>query len=316
MAAVPLLGALEERLGVVALAVALVVLWRGNPWPRGGKIAATVAAMALLGAVLPDHPRSETAAHPSKDPKPAKTFPVFVPPTPALPSEPTERIRDFLGERLDTAFGRSRKSGFSVTYHDASSQGRAVTARSLWTVCFQRPEPGSAVVKDAVEFGVVRSGEPCPEQDGEAVPWPKMPDVSWKVWPKARAEVVAVAVPERRVRAAAAYRNDVLPTEGQYDDWRVCRQDPAKDAEVHKDAWVTLSLSSPENGCPDSDRGTAVDLPDRDGDGDPDYRDPHPGDPNRDTTFPDGHPHDTEGGSSDGDSDHHGWSPCRHTRWC
>ncbi|MFK0259341.1 PASTA domain-containing protein [Streptomyces sp. NPDC090445] len=314
--AAPLLGALDERLGAMALVAALVVLWRGNPWPRGGKIAATAAAMALLGAVVPDQSRPATAAHPSaKDAKPAKTSPAFRPTPSASPTMPTERVRGFVGERLDTAFGRSRKSGYSVTYHDASSQGRAVTARSLWTVCFQRPEPGSTVVEKTVEFGAVRTGEPCPERDGQAVPWPKMPDVVGKTWPTARAEVVAVGVPERRVHAEAAYRNDVLPAEGEYDEWRVCRQDPAKDAELRNDTWVKLSLSSPENGCPDPDRGTAVYLPDRDGDGDPDYRDPHPGDRNRDTVFPNGRPRDT-GGSSDGDSDRHGWSPCRHTRWC
>lgn len=328
--AVPLLGALDERVGFVALVAALVMLWRGNPWPKGGKIFATIAAMALLGAVIPNQPQPDTgtAAPAGKDARPTRNVPSLATSTPtASPTARTEKMTDFLGERLDIAFSRSRKRGYEVTSHDASGERRDVSARSLWKVCFQQPAPGTAVensvgnsVEFGVAFGVVRTAEPCPAREGEAVPWPKMPDLIGKTWPSARAAVVALGVPERRVHPEAAYANDLLPDAGEYDDWRVCRQDPAEDAEVREDTWlVTLSLSSPENGCPDSDRGQAVHLPDRDGDGDPDYRDPYPRDRNRDTTFPHGRPNTgsgDSGSSSDGDADHRGWSPCRHTRWC
>lgn len=327
--AVPLLGALDERVGFVALVAALVLLWRGNPWPKGGKILATIAAMALLGAVIPDQPRSGTgtAAPSGKDARPAGAFPAFGTPTAAAPpTARAEKMPDFLGERLDTAFSRSRKHGYEVTYHDASGDRRDVSSRSLWKVCFQRPAPGTVLAGSDVEFSAVRTAEPCPAREGEPVPWPKMPDVVWKTWPTARAAVVALGVPDQRVHAEAAYANDLLPDAGEYDTWRVCRQDPAEGAEMREDAWVTLSLSSPENGCPDSDRGTAAYLPDQDGDGDPDYHDPYPHDRNRDTAFPHGRPgggsgggsggSGHSGGSSGGDSDHHGWNPCRHTRWC
>ncbi|MET9736315.1 hypothetical protein ABZZ79_38555 [Streptomyces sp. NPDC006458] len=77
---------------------------------------------------------------------------------------------------------------------------------------------------------------------------------------------------------------------------------------------MTLSLSSPDNGCPEPDRGRDAHLPDRDDDGDPDYLDPYPGDRNRNRLYPDGPPSGSGGGSS-GDDDG-GWSVCWHTRWC
>ncbi|MFH8729850.1 Stk1 family PASTA domain-containing Ser/Thr kinase [Streptomyces termitum] len=324
VAAVPLLGALDERAGFVMLLIALVLLWRGDAWPTRGKVFGTVAAAALLGGVLPAQPRSgaDPAASSEGTARPAVSAPAFgatVPATaPATPAVPVEKMTDFVGKRLDVAFSRSRKRGHEVRYHDASAEAREVSARSLWTVCFQTPAPGTVMTANGVvEFGAVRTGEPCPAREGGAVPWPRMPDLVGKTWPAARTAALALGVPEWRVRAEAAYLNDRLPDEGAYDDWRVCRQEPGEGSEVREDDGVTLSLSSPENGCPDPDRGHAVRLPDRDGDGDPDYRDPYPRDRNRDTSFPDGRPHyGGSDGSSGGGSDRGGWSPCRHTRWC
>ncbi|GAA4897169.1 PASTA domain-containing protein [Streptomyces coeruleoprunus] len=309
VAAVPLLGLVDTRLGAVALIVALVVLWRGSPWPKAGKVAATMGTMALLGAVVPD-PREDrdtaTAAHRTRPPVTASSA--------APPASPSPRpARDYRGERLDVAYGRATKSGFTVVYHDASDERKDITARSLWTVCFQqRSDTGE---RPTLDFGAVRTGDPCPKRDGGPVPWPTMPELVWKTWPKARAEVVALGVPADRVRAEAAYVNDTLPDEGAYDDWRVCAHDPAAGEKVPADTWVTLELSSPENGCPDPDRGTGTStrLPDRDKDGDPDYRDPFPRDRNRTKAFPNGLPDAPDTGGSGGGG---GWSPCRHTRWC
>ncbi|MGK5543175.1 hypothetical protein ACSNOH_00235 [Streptomyces sp. URMC 127] len=320
LAGVPVAGLVEPRFSAAVLVVALVVVWRRNPWPRAGRIAATVAAVAMLGAVVPDPPKAgghgAVAAHKNKTGGAS-------PATPASPTAPrptavkaaASPAPEYRGQRLDVAFGKARKAGYSVTQHDASDQHKSIIARSLWTVCFQ--ETGGSPDRPSLDFGAVHTGDPCPKKDGEPVPWPVMPELVWKTWPAARAQVVALGVEKDHVRARAAYRNDTLPAEGAYDTWRVCTHDPAEGRRLPRDTWVTLYLSSQDNGCPEPDRanGTSVDLPDRDDDGDPDYRDPFPGDHDRNTAFPDGHRR--EGGDSG--SSHHrggGFSVCRHTRWC
>ncbi|MEV4442776.1 PASTA domain-containing protein, partial [Streptomyces sp. NPDC049577] len=237
------------------------------------------------------------------------------------PGPTTPPAPDYRGRRLDVAYAKATRAGYSVTQHDASKDRKAVTARSLWTVCFQQASSGTGA-RPALDFGVVHTGDPCPKKDGDPIPWPVMPELVWKTWPTARAQVVALGIPEGHVQARAAYRNDTLPDEGAYDDWRVCAHDPAEGRQVPRDTRVTLYLSSRDNGCPDPARatGAAVDLPDRDDDGDPDYRDPFPGDHDRNTAFPDGIPRgsdDSDGsGDSSGGSHRHGHSVCPHTRLC
>ncbi|WMX45213.1 PASTA domain-containing protein [Streptomyces roseicoloratus] len=221
---------------------------------------------------------------------------------------------DFTGDSLDVAFPKSRRKGFTVLYHDASDRKREVTARSLWKVCFQ--VTGGSPEEPIVDFGVVRREEPCPEAEGAAVPWRKMPDVVGLTWRAAVPKVTAAGVPERKVHAEAAYLNDTLPREGEYDDWQVCRQDPVSGAPLTDEVYtVTLALSSPDHGCPDPDRGRDAYLPDGDDDGDPDYLDPYPRDRNRTRLYPNGIPHGSgDSGGSGGSGD--GWRVCRHTRWC
>jgi hypothetical protein len=95
---------------------------------------------------------------------------------------------------------------------------------------------GGTPEEPTVDFAVVRRQEPCPRKEGRAVPWPVMPDVVWMTWSTAVAKVVSA------------------------DD-------------VHL---VTLSLASPDNGCPAPDRGRDAYLPDHGTDGDPDHLDPRP----------------------------------------
>ncbi|MFE4330513.1 hypothetical protein ACFRQM_13945 [Streptomyces sp. NPDC056831] len=309
VAAVPLVGLLNDRLGGLMLLVTLVLLWRRNPWPKAGRVVATVVATALFGAVLPEQPASAPVpAAGAADAKPA-TRPSLIPsPSRTTPEATMPTVPEFTGDSLDVAFPRSRKRGFTVTYHDASDQKREVTARSLWKVCFQ--EPGGSPEEPTVDFAVVRRAEPCPRGEGKPVPWQMMPEVVWMTWRTAVPKVVGVGVPENRVHAEAAYSNDVLPADGEYDSWRVCGQDPAKGEPVTDEVrLVTLLLSSPGNGCPAPDRGRDAYLPDRDGDGDPDYLDPYPGVRDRTRLFPDGRPNGSGGSGG-------AWSVCRHTRWC
>lgn len=310
IAAVPVCGLISPGLGAVALTGALIFLWRKNPWPRQGKVVATIAAGALLGAVAPA-PADGGAKVRTAAAAPAAA----TPPVSAAPVVTRRPLPDFTGRSLEVAYGRLTKTGAHVVFHDASDAGEeiAFSSRGLWKVCFQQ-EAGAAAERE-VDLGAVRLGDPCPAEDGGPLPLPTMPELVWKTWPQARKEVVALGVPADRVRAQEAYFNDTLPEEGQYDAWRVCSHDPAPGERVRTGTDVTLYLSSPANGCPDSRRGagTSASLPDRDDDGDPDYLDPYPGDRNRTRAFPDGFPQDSS--DSDG-SGGHGWNPCHHTHWC
>ncbi|MEW1635259.1 PASTA domain-containing protein [Streptomyces sp. NPDC093801] len=308
----PVLGLLELRLGAVALVVALVALWRGTAWPAAGKVAASVAALALLGAAVPSAPEN-AAAHkhtPHATPR--------LPTAPAPKTSPTHTaapLADLRGQSLQAASEQALHADFLVRSHDASEKNAFVRDTSRWTVCFQ--QTGWDGHKPTAEFGVVPTGAPCPATDGDPIPWPGMPDLVWKTWSAARTEALALGVRDDHVQARAAYLNDTLPAEGEYDDWRVCRQDPAAGTAVQPGARVELRLAAQDNGCPEPDRGTGTGarLPDRDGDGDPDYHDPFPSDRNRTRAFPDGFP-DTSRSDDSSTSGGHGWNPCHHTRLC
>ncbi|MFJ3206486.1 PASTA domain-containing protein [Streptomyces flaveolus] len=327
VAAVPLLGLVSEYLGFLALVAAIVLVWKDSPWQKGAKVAATIGAMALLGAVLPDPPEDGAAsvaaeadgkggggiaagALASASPSPAGT-------TPKPSPRPRPKAADYRGMTLDDARDRAEAAGFGVDEHDASDQDKSIMMRLNWTVCFQKTGWTSSGTK-TIDFGAVKNGAPCPPADGGAIPWPTMPDLVWKTWKTAHKEVAALGtVPGDHIRASTAYVNDQLPDEGEYDDWRVCVTDPAEGGDVTVDLWVTLELTHPENGCPDPDRedGDRPNLPDRDDDGDPDYRDPFPGDRNRNSAFPNGLTGGS-GDSSDGDGGGGGHWNCPRTRWC
>ncbi|MGK5731005.1 PASTA domain-containing protein [Streptomyces sp. URMC 124] len=299
---------------------------RRKPWPKRWKIATAVAVVALAGAVLPDSPK-DAAQDATADAKTAGTQrsrgtapgATATPAAAGTPDPMSRPVPDFHGQNLDVAYGKARKAGFLVTSHDASEKNKFIRGRAPWTVCFQ--QTGRTGTKATLDFAVVPTDAPCPKEDGRPIPWPTMPELVWKTWRTARAEVVALGVPADRVEAHKAYRNDRLPSEGEYDDWRVCAHDPAEGAKVESGTRVTLYLSSKDTGCPAPDRanGMYADLPDRDSDGDPDYHDPFPGDRSRNTAFPNGVPRtgapDGPGGSSGG-SHGSGRIICRHTRLC
>ncbi|AQS69876.1 hypothetical protein [Streptomyces pactum] len=325
----PLLGLVNQYLGFLALIAAIVVIWTDSPWQKGVKVAATIGAMALLGAVLPDPPQdgaagtvAEADGKGAADGRAADAL-ASASPSPGGDREPTPRPRpnavDHRGMRLDEARDRAEAAGFGVDDHNASDDDKSIWMRSNWTVCFQQTGWTSSGTK-TIDFGAVQTGAPCPEADGGAVPWPEMPDLVWKTWKTARKEVVALGVPEDHLWADTAYLNDQLPDEGEYDDWRVCATDPVEGADVTLDIRVTLELTDPANGCPEPDRedGDEPSLPDRDDDGDPDYSDPFPGDRDRNSTFPNGLPggSGSSGSSSGGGGGGGGDWNCPGTRWC
>ncbi|WP_406858760.1 hypothetical protein ABZO31_00250 [Streptomyces sp. HUAS MG47] len=81
------------------------------------------------------------------------------------------------------------------------------------------------------------------------VPWTKMPDVLGLTWRAAVPKVAAAGVPEGDVHAEAAYLNDTLPREGEYDDWRVCRQDPASVDPLTDEVYVVSLGAAAANGA-------------------------------------------------------------------
>ncbi|MGA5215638.1 PASTA domain-containing protein [Streptomyces cinereoruber] len=329
--AVPVLGLISPYLGFAMMVVAVFLVWKDGSWNRGTKAAATVVAFALLGSVAPDRPEDGTRGTEARPGGkavvgagtgdagtagiPARTTPP-PPPSPSPTARPRPAAKDYRGMSLDDARKAAEAAGFGVDEHDASDQDKSIWMRLNWTVCFQRTGWTSSGTK-TIDFGAVKKGAPCPREDGGAIPWPTMPNLVWKTWRTAHKEVAALGtVPADRVMASTAYVNDQLPDEGEYDDWRVCVTDPAEGEDVTVDLWVTLELTHPDNGCPAPDRedGDRPSLPDRDDDGDPDYRDPFPGDRHRNSTFPNGLPGGS-GGSSDGNGSGGGWN-CPRTRWC
>ncbi|MEV7790453.1 hypothetical protein AB0O68_00485 [Streptomyces sp. NPDC087512] len=319
--AVPVLGLVSPYLGFAALVVAVVLVWKDSPWTKGVKVAATVSALGLLGAVAPDPPEDPAPATLARaDGGGAGTAGITAPASPSPSPSPSPRPRpaaaDYRGMSLDDAREAAEAAGFGVDEHDASDEDKSIMMRLNWTVCFQRTGWTSSGTR-TIDFGAVKKGAPCPAADGGAVPWPTMPDLVWKTWRTAHQEVAALGtVPADHVMASTAYVNDQLPDEGEYDDWRVCATDPGEGGDVTVDLWVTLELTHPDNGCPDPDRedGDRPSLPDRDDDGDPDYHDPFPGDRDRSSAFPNGLPGGS-GDSSDGGGGGGGWN-CPRTRWC
>ncbi|GGX87134.1 PASTA domain-containing protein [Streptomyces hiroshimensis] len=299
---------------------------RRTPWSKAWKIAVPVAAVGLLGALLSDPPgeatqdtAADTKAAGAKRSHGMTSGTTGTRAATSTPEPARQPVPDYRGQNLDAAYGKARKAGFLVKSHDASEKDKFIRGRTPWTVCFQ--EPGRTGTQATLDFAVVPTDAPCPEEDGRPIPWPTMPDLVGKTWRTARVEITALGIPADHVRAQKAYRNDKLPGEGEYDDWRVCAHDPAKGEKAVSGTRVTLYLSSQDNGCPEPDRatGAALDLPDRDDDGDPDYRDPFPGDRNRNTAFPKGIPRlgDSDGSNgSSGGSHGDGRILCRHTRLC
>ncbi|GAA5706396.1 hypothetical protein [Streptomyces avermitilis] len=326
--AVPLLGLTNQYLGFLALIAAIVLVWKDSSWQKGAKVAATIGAMALLGAVLPDLPEERAADTVAREDGKGAAARTLTSPSPSAAQDdpsptpkPRPKAADYRGKRLDEAWDKAEAAGFGVGDHNASDDDKSIWMRSNWTVCFQKTG-WTWSERKTIDFGAVQTGTPCPDTDGGAIPWPTMPELTWETWKTARKQVVALdVVPAEHVRADTAYLNDTLPDEGKYDNWRVCGTDPVEGADVTVDTWVTLELTHPDNGCPEPGEGEddKADLPDRDDDGDPDYRDPFPGDRSRNSTFPNGFPDSPDGpgrsSGGGGGGDGGGWN-CPRTRWC
>jgi hypothetical protein len=153
-------------------------------------------------------------------------------------------VPDYTGQSLRAAKAAAHTAGYNATSHDASDGDAGQWADGNWVVCFQQVTGTSKTI----DFGVVRTGQPCPKADGEPIPWPKMPDVVGMTFEEASAKVEGIGVEE--ATAEGAYTDVTPPADPA--DWEVCFQDPeaGERVEYPGNATATLKVVAPETACP------------------------------------------------------------------
>ncbi|MEU9117496.1 PASTA domain-containing protein [Streptomyces sp. NPDC048483] len=295
IALVAVLAAISFPLGALAMIAVIVLLWVLPPWKWGMKLGATIGTFLLLTVAAGLSGQLDETGKDKPKPVAAKTHEPATTPTPAKAKAPKAKAPDYTGKPLDKAEEQARAAGYTTGAHDASPKDRNIFMRSGWVVCFQKPDTDDG--HKLIDFGAMKDGEPCPNKDGGPIPWPTMPDLKGKTWEAATGALNGLGVKQDSIRADTAYANDTLPTEGEYDDWKVCATDPAEgeDIDTSSTSAVTLDLTAPGNGCPGSEYAN---LPDKDDDGTPDYRDKRDDRDDRDTTGSGGST--SSGGSSSG----------------
>ncbi|MFI8770091.1 excalibur calcium-binding domain-containing protein [Streptomyces sp. NPDC053792] len=250
--------------------VGILLAWRSG-WSPGRKVLATVLSGVWFVAVgLSDPPADRPAV---ADAKPrVGAFPSFTPYTPPTPTpRPTVRrvVADYTGQNLETASRAAYGAGFRTRSHDATEDDKTQLVDGNWKVCFQEPAAGETVTADEgrrsrIEFAVVEKTSPCPARDGEAVVFPKVPNVVGKTFAKGSAELRKVGLTE--ITGASVY-TDVDLAAG-HDDWRICFQDPEAGEDVERPRYmsVRLSLARPGLSCPSEDYAHLDPDPDPDPD--------------------------------------------------
>ncbi|MFF5366011.1 hypothetical protein [Streptomyces sp. NPDC013187] len=171
-----------------------------------------------------------------------------------------------IGKSVDSALERARQTGLRVVVHDASDQDK--TPGGDWTVCFEK------ATLSKVDFAAVPDGAPCPEKDGQRIPWPKMPDVKGTTYAEAVEKlgdaVGAVVIKAAYEDEAASDTNNEV---GDYAHWKVCFQSVRVGTRLDHEPDITLLAVQEGEACPSS-KGLYK-IPENDPDYvDPDYVDP------------------------------------------
>ncbi|WP_051844503.1 excalibur calcium-binding domain-containing protein [Streptomyces globisporus] len=249
----------------------MVLAWRTR-WSPGRKVLATVLSAVWFVAVGTSDPPADQPA--AADARPRVTgFPSFTPYTPPTPTPPPivrRVIADYTGQNLETASKAAYEAGFRARSHDATEDDRMQFVDGNWKVCFQEPAAGEAVTTEEgrrgrIEFAVVEKGSPCPARDGEAVVFPKVPNVVGRTFEAGSAILRKAGLTE--IRGAGVY-TDVDLAAG-HDEWRICFQDPeaGEDIEDPRYMSVRLSLARPDLSCPSEDYARLHPDPDPDRNG-------------------------------------------------
>ncbi|MFI0925518.1 excalibur calcium-binding domain-containing protein [Streptomyces sp. NPDC021012] len=252
-----------RRPGVVVLCLVLlpplgiVLAWRSR-WSPGRKVLATVLSAVWFVAVGTSEPPADEPAVADAEPR-IGTFPSSTPYTPYSPT-PTPLVRrvvaDYTGRNLEAASRAAYEAGFRARSHDATEGDRAQLVDGNWKVCFQEPAAGETATteegrRSRIEFAVVEKTSPCPARDGEAVVFPKVPNVVGKTFTAGSAVLRKAGLTD--IRGASAYTD--VDLSARHDDWRICFQDPGagKDVERPRYMSVRLSLTRPGLPCPSED---------------------------------------------------------------
>ncbi|MFI2738664.1 excalibur calcium-binding domain-containing protein [Streptomyces sp. NPDC018711] len=252
-----------RRPGVVVLCLVLlpplgiVLAWRSR-WSPGRKVLATVLSAVWFVAVGTSEPPADEPAVADAEPR-VGTFPSSTPYTPYSPT-PTPLVRrvvaDYTGRNLETASRAAYEAGFRARSHDATEGDRTQLVDGNWKVCFQEPAAGETATteegrRSRIEFAVVEKTSPCPARDGEAVVFPKVPNVVGKTFTAGSAVLRKAGLTD--IRGASAYTD--VDLSARHDDWRICFQDPGagKDVERPRYMSVRLSLTRPGLPCPSED---------------------------------------------------------------
>ncbi|MFG2717925.1 PASTA domain-containing protein [Streptomyces sp. NPDC048416] len=264
LALVALVGAFSFGFGFLVMVAAMVAVWMLPRWRWFAKLGATFGAFALLavgaglGGQLDSAPHKTDAKAQVKggDHAKATASPVLAQ---AL------KAADYTTKPLDEAEKLARSAGFTPAHHDAAEDHRAVAGPSGWTVCFQKAD---ATAK-TIDFAAVKSGEPCPAQDGGPLPWPTMPNVVGATYNAATKDLKDAGIDLDAVRLDDVYLDVDSPTAQQAaedgEEWHVCFQAPAERTKVTSTTSVTLDLgrwteSDLVTGCPKA-KNTTYKIP-------------------------------------------------------
>ncbi|WP_229860479.1 excalibur calcium-binding domain-containing protein [Streptomyces litmocidini] len=246
----------------------MVLAWRTR-WSPGRKVLATVLSAVWFVAVGTSDPPADRPAAADARPR-AAAFPSFTPYTPPTPTPPPvvrRVVADYTGQNLETASKAAYEAGFRTRSHDATEDDRSQFVDSNWKVCFQEPGAGETTTtqegrRGRIEFAVVGKASPCPARDGEAVVFPKVPNVVGKTFASGSAVLRKAGL--TGIRGDGVY-TDVDLAAG-HDDWRICFQDPeaGEDIEDPRYLSVRLSLARPGLSCPSGDHARLHPDPDPD----------------------------------------------------
>jgi hypothetical protein len=226
---------------LVVLPPAGAVLVWFTKWSTRAKVVASVLSLLWFILILTVDPEEQK---PAGDARPAVSAPVSASPSSPSPSSSGAGVPDYTGRTLRVAKSAAYEDGYEAVSHDASDGDAGQWDDDNWLVCFQAVTGASKTI----DFGVVRTGQPCPKRDGDPIPWPEMPDVVGLAFDKASVKVEGLGVKE--VTAEGAY-TDVTPP-ADPGSWKVCFQDPkaGERVEYPKNATVTLKVTEPGTACP------------------------------------------------------------------
>lgn len=153
---------------------------------------------------------------------------------------------DLIGLGLAAARDQAEEAGFDTQSHDATGRTRTQVLETNWRVCFQQPEPGADT--DAVQLGVVKLEEDCPDSDKGADPPElgennELPDFSGHSL-AAATNALGADASVLPVDATDADRNIFVEK-----NWRICAQDPGPGTQWEGEQ-ITFQVVKYDEDCP------------------------------------------------------------------